>query len=104
MGYCMALAAEIMAEAMLGPTETEGNWLMITLDTAMYREPHQMQVIAEEILKELRDCPPASGFERVEIPGEREREHRERTREGGIALPRRTWQQIQALSKRLRHR
>jgi LDH2 family malate/lactate/ureidoglycolate dehydrogenase len=60
-----------------------------------------LQRIAEEILDELRNCPPAPGFERVEIPGEREREHREKTIDKGIALPQQTWQQIVDLSQRL---
>ena len=100
-GYALALMAELIAEAMLGPTDTEGNWLMITLDTTLYRESAQMQRVAEEILDELRNCPPAEGFERVEIPGEREREYRENTVDSGIALPQKTWQQIRALSLRL---
>ncbi len=100
-GYALALAAEIVAEAMLGPTETEGSWLLLTVDSKRYREPGQLQQIAEEILDELRNCPPAPGFERVEIPGEREREYRERTRDSGIPLPRQTLRQIQELSERL---
>ena len=100
-GYSLALAAEIMAEAVLGPTTTEGNWLMITVDTGRYRDPGSMQRMAEEILDELRNCPPAPGFDRVEIPGEREREHRERIAAAGIPMPVRTWDQIQALFERL---
>jgi len=100
-GYSLALAAEIMAEAMLGPTTTEGSWLMITIDTGLYRDASTMTEIAEEILEEVRGCPPAPGFERVEVPGEREREHRERIIEQGIPMPAKTWEQIQALSARL---
>ncbi|MEM7292895.1 MAG: Ldh family oxidoreductase [Pseudomonadota bacterium] len=100
-GYALALVAEIMAEAMLGPTTTEGGWLMITLDTTRYQDAGTMRAVAEEILDELRNCPPAPGFDRVEIPGEREREHRERTQDQGIAMPRQTWEQMQALAKRL---
>ncbi len=100
-GYALALAAEIMAEAMLGPTETEGGWLLLTIDTTRYRDAPTMQRVAEEILDELRNCPPAPGFERVEIPGEREREHRDEMTNQGIALPQKTWQQILDLSKRL---
>jgi uncharacterized oxidoreductase len=100
-GYALALAAEIVAEAMLGPTQTEGSWLLLTLDTTLYRETSTMQRVAEEILDELRTCPPAPGFERVEIPGEREREYRTMTRARGIALPQKTWQQIQALAQQL---
>lgn len=100
-GYALALAAEIVAEAMLGPTTTEGSWLLLTLDTRRYREAGVMRSVAEEILDELRQTPPAPGFERVEIPGEREREYRDKTRTDGIALPQKTWQQIQDLAKRL---
>ncbi|MDH3631419.1 MAG: Ldh family oxidoreductase [Gammaproteobacteria bacterium] len=100
----LELAAEIVAEAMLGPAETEGSWLLLSVDTSRYREPVQLQRIAEEILDELRNCPPAPGFEGVEIPGEGEREYREKTIDDGIALPRKTLEQIQTLSVRLGNR
>ncbi|MFT5503963.1 MAG: putative oxidoreductase [Gammaproteobacteria bacterium] len=100
-GYSLALAAELVAEAMLGPTDIEGNWLMITLNTQLYRDRSTMADVAEEILDELRNCPPAPGFERVEIPGEREREHRDRTKSDGIAIPEKTWRQMVDLSDRL---
>ena len=51
---------------------------------------------AEEILKELRECPPAPGFERVEVPGERERDYRTASN-GIISIPESTWQQILTL-------
>ncbi len=100
-GYALALAAELVAEAILGPTETEGNWLLLTVDASRYRDTGTIGRVAEEILAELRDCPPAPGFERVEIPGEREREHRDRSAADGVALPRRTWQQIRDLADEL---
>jgi LDH2 family malate/lactate/ureidoglycolate dehydrogenase len=101
-GYALALAAEIVAEAMLGPTTTEGAWLLLTVDTSRYQEPGTMQRIAEEVLDDMRRCPPAPGFDRVEVPGEREREYRDKTMESGIALPRQTLQQIHALARRLK--
>jgi hydroxycarboxylate dehydrogenase B len=101
-GYSLALVAELMAEAMLGPADIECNWLMITINTQLYRDRSTMTDVAEEILSELRDCPPAPGFERVEIPGEREREHRDKTQSEGIAIPRQTWQQMIELSDRLK--
>jgi LDH2 family malate/lactate/ureidoglycolate dehydrogenase len=98
-GYALALMAELIAEAMLGPATTECNWLLITLRTSLYRDTPTLQKIAEEILDEIRQCPPSPGFERVEIPGEREREHR-RKANGVIAVPELTWQQILALAAR----
>ncbi len=97
-GYALSVVAEVIADAMLGPVTTEGSWLMIALDTTRYRDPRTMQIIAEEILAELRDCPPAPGFDKVEVPGERERDYREKMKSKGICLPEQTWQQILALS------
>ena len=51
---------------------------------------------AEEVLEELRCCPPAPGYESVEIPGEREREYRENTA-GIVSIPKETWDQIMDL-------
>lgn len=99
-GYALALVAEVMAEAMLGPATTEANWLMITVDTSRYQQAPAMRSIAEEILSELRGCPAMPGFERVEIPGEREREHRERARRSGVAIPRETWSKLLGLARR----
>ena len=92
-GYALSVVAELIAEAMLGPATTECNWLMITLDVRRYREPSTMQAVAEEILVELRNCPPAPGFDRVEVPGERERAQKAASN-GKIAIPRQTWKQI----------
>ena len=99
-GYALALMAELIAEALLGPVTTEANWLMIALDTTRFREPAVLQQKAEEILAELRACPPAPGFDQVEIPGERERACRAATR-GRVAIPEQTWRQINALADRL---
>ena len=95
-GYALALMAELIAEAMLGPVTTECNWLLIALQTSMYREASALREVAEDILQDMRECAPAPGFERVEIPGEREREQRQRAN-GIIAVPAQTWQQILAL-------
>jgi uncharacterized oxidoreductase len=99
-GYALALIGELIGEAMLGPSTTECNWLLITLDTTRFREPSAMRNVAEGLLEELRQCPPAPGFERVEIPGEREREYRTQSN-GVISIPEETWQQILALQGNL---
>lgn len=93
-GYAMAVLAELIGEAMLGPATTEMNWLMVVLDTCRYRETTAIHSVAEEILEELRSCPPAPGFDRVQIPGERESEARERARRDGLSIPEPTWRQI----------
>jgi LDH2 family malate/lactate/ureidoglycolate dehydrogenase len=102
-GYALALVAELIGEAMLGPSTTEGNWLLITLDATRFREAPAMQAAAEEVLDEIRNCPPAPGFDRVEVPGEREREYREQSG-GVVAVPEQTWRQILELQAGLRQR
>ncbi len=100
-GYALALMGELVAEALLGPSTTEGNWLLVTLDTTRFRAAPAMRAAAEEVLAELRACPPAPGFDRVEIPGERERAQRAAS-EGRVAVPEATWAQILDLAERLR--
>ncbi|MDW4551185.1 Ldh family oxidoreductase [Defluviimonas sp. D31] len=99
-GYALALMAELIGEAMLGPAATECNWLLICIDTTRFRAAPRMAEVAEEILSELRACPPAPGFDRVEIPGERERAHRAASG-GEIAVPEATWAEIGALARSL---
>ena len=100
-GYALALVAELIGEAMLGPSTTECNWLLITLDTTRFRERIAMHSAAEAVLAEVRQCPPAPGFDRVEIPGERERDYRESSK-GVISIPEETWKQILALGADLK--
>jgi LDH2 family malate/lactate/ureidoglycolate dehydrogenase len=99
-GFALALMSELIGEAMLGPVSVECNWLLICIDTQRFRNSSPMREAAEDILSELRECPPAPGFSRVEIPGEREREHRVAAK-GAIAVPERTWKQIEDLERNL---
>ena len=99
-GFALSVMAELIGEAMLGPSSPECNWFLLAIDTKRFRQPDALQAAAEEVLADLRNCPPAPGFERVEIPGEREREQR-RTSNGVIAVPEETWAQVLALSAEL---
>ena len=99
-GYALSLMAELIGEAMLGPSSPECNWFLLAIDTRKFREPNALQAAAEDVLSDLRNCPPAPGFDRVEIPGEREREQRQKS-DGIIAVPEETWAQVLALSAEL---
>ena len=99
-GYALALAAELIAEALIGPVATEANWLLIMVDTTRMTGGHTLQERAEVILADMRGCPPARGFGRVEVPGERERRIREEAG-GVIHIPERTWTDILALRDEL---
>ena len=102
-GYALSLVAELIGEAMLGPSSPECNWFLLAINTRKYRAPEALQAAAEDVLADIRACPPASGFDRVEIPGEREREQRKRSN-GILAIPEETWRQVLALSQELKGR
>lgn len=99
-GFALALIGELIGEAMLGPVSVECNWLLICIDTRRFRSPASMKVEAETILSEIRNCPPAPGFQRVEIPGEREREHCS-IAGNSITVPGKTWLKITDLARSL---
>ena len=96
LGYGLATIGELICDAMLGPATVECNTLILLVDTTRYRHADIFKNAAEEILSELRDCPPAKGFERVEIPGEREQKNREISKT--IMLPKKIWAAIQKSS------
>jgi LDH2 family malate/lactate/ureidoglycolate dehydrogenase len=100
-GYGMALVAELLGEAILGEAMDGMNWIAIGVDLSRFRVPRAYRAAAEACLQELRDCPPAPGFDRVEIPGEREAALREHRLREGIPVPPATLQSLCALGERL---
>ena len=98
-GYALAVIAELIGEALLGPATTECNWLLITVKANQWRSKSRFKVVAEEILNELRQSPTLPNVEKVEIPGEREREHRLLSK-NKIAIPIKTWTEITKLLER----
>ena len=100
-GYGMALIAELLGEAILGEAMDGMNWIAICIDLSRFRAPAAYRRAAEECLAELRACPPAPGFDQVEIPGERERRLRAERVENGIPLPPRTLAALRDLGVRL---
>jgi len=101
-GYGLALIGELIGEALLGPSTTEANWLLVSIDTSKFRNKSKMRASAEEVLDEIRKCTPTEGFKRVEIPGERERQSRNNAN-GIISMPESTWMQILELSAKLKN-
>ena len=57
-GYAMALTAELIAEALIGPVKTEANWLLVMIDTKRMTAADTLHSRAEVILNDIRTCPP----------------------------------------------
>ena len=100
LGYGLALIAELVGEAMLGPVpKGEINWLVLALNCHNYNEAPMMQAAAEEVLSEIRASTPASDHEQVLIPGERERDALAKSTHGPLTVPRRIWTAIQTMEQ-----
>lgn len=100
-GYGMALVAELLGEAILGQAMDGLNWICIAIDLSRFRVPAAYRRAAEDCLAELRACPPAPGFDRVEVPGEREARLRAERLAHGIPIPPETLEGLRALGRRL---
>jgi len=100
-GYGMALVAELLGEAILGQAMDGMNWICLAIDLSRFRASSTYRAAAEECLAELRDCPPAPGFDRVEVPGEREAALRLERLTTGIPIPPATLASLRALGVRL---
>ena len=99
-GYALALAAELIAEALIGPVETEANWLLLMIDTTRMTSADHLKARAEVIFADMKNTRPAPNVKAVEIPGQRERALREAA-DGQINLPEKTWQDIRVLDRKM---
>ena len=86
-GFGMGLIAELIGEAILGEAMSGMNWICVCIDLSRFRDTSAYARAAERCLSEVRACPPAPGFERVEIPGERERRIKMENLKNGVAMP-----------------
>lgn len=100
-GYGMALIAELLGEAILGQVRDGLNWITIAVDLGRFRAGSAYRQAAETCLAELRACPPAPGFDRVEVPGEREARLRAERMRIGIPIAPDTLETLRALGRRL---
>lgn len=102
-GYALGLAFELLVAALtdsaLG-TEVKG-----TLDSTQICNKGDMALIVNpqgegigarlaQYLDEIRNSPPAEGFDRVLIPGDRAERQREYIMRNGISLPREIWRRL----------
>ncbi|TBX28530.1 Ldh family oxidoreductase [Nioella sediminis] len=102
LGYGLALIAELVGEAMLGPVlKGEINWLVLALDCRRYHEAPAMQAVAEEILAEIRASAPAEGRGPVQVPGERERDLYTAAQGKPLMVPGRIWAAIEDMAREM---
>lgn len=99
-GYGLALVAELLGDALLGNSR-ELNWFVIAIDIASFRPVAEFVRASEAFLQQVKDVPPASGFDEVLIPGELEARAAKRRAAEGIPIPDETWQKMQETARRV---
>jgi len=97
-GYGLALMAELVGYALLGPVR-EFNWLIVALPVALFRDPAEVAAAAEEVLAASKAVPPAEGFDEVTFPGERQR--RRKAEATGVAVAPYLVARLKAAAERL---
>ncbi len=100
-GYGMAVVAELLGEAVFGQAMDGMNWICVCIDLSRFRGTAAYRQAAEDCLAELRTCPPAPGFDRVEVPGERERRLRAERLKDGIPIPPETLAELKDSANKL---
>lgn len=99
-GYGLAVVAELLDYALLGECH-ETNWFMIAIDIASFRSMTEFVHASEAFLQQVKDVPPARGFDEVLIPGELEARAAKQRAVEGIPIPDETWQKMQETARRV---
>ncbi|MDF2367004.1 malate/lactate/ureidoglycolate dehydrogenase [Sneathiella sp.] len=103
-GYGLALMCELLTGAIGGggtiqpknvrDTRIINNMLSIVIDPARLTEADYIASEMKAMCDYVRDSPPRAGYDNVIVPGDPEREQREKRRADGIEIDEETWRQI----------
>jgi len=103
-GYALAFFAQILGQALTGGDTTAGEGrdegpfgrsgaLFLAIDPGLFRPAEDAIASAAGFAEQIRQLPPAPGFERVMAPGDPEARSR-LARKEAIPLPDQTWRHI----------
>jgi uncharacterized oxidoreductase len=73
---------------------------VIAIDPAAFGDTADYRGRVGEVLDDVASVPPAPGVERVLVPGDPERQSRERRMREGIPVPAATWNELTAIAER----
>lgn len=107
-GYALMLAAEYLGRifprtepfATQGwekPTFSHGGVTMVVFRADLFQPETDYKLQADELERRVRGVPPASGFKKVLLPGDKERSARRTRQREGIAIPEDVWQSVDEL-------
>lgn len=107
-GYGLSMLVDILGGALSGagitslPEYQGGNGsFMLALNIEVFRPLDEFLDTMDRFIKRVKEVPPAPGFDEVIIPGEPEFKTKEKREKEGITISKKTWEDIQSLSKEL---
>jgi uncharacterized oxidoreductase len=104
-GFALALLVEILGGVLVGEGcaclgEDPGNgFLILALDVARFRSLESFGARVDEVIEAMHAVPPASGFDRVLVPGEPELAVQQRREREGIPVSAGTWRQFEEAAR-----
>lgn len=108
-GFALSLATDILAGAISGAgcsrpgADRVGNSFTATiLDPAQFRDLAAFDQDIDQLVEYVKSSKLADGFSEILIPGEPERQERERREREGIPVDDETWRQIRETAERYR--
>ncbi len=105
-GFGLSMVAEALGGALTGATgfeegeKTRNCVFMWGIATDIFLPPGEYARLEDRSIAKIKATPPAPGFERVIVPGERGRLNAARNERDGIELPESTWQKLVELAQR----
>ena len=109
-GYAFALTVEVFSSILIGGQlskyivlhgSTQGGFFVLAIDPSMFRDYNEYLRDIDMLIKIIKSCKPAQGFNEILLPGEPEdRIYEERLR-NGIPIDINTWKMLTEIAKEL---
>ena len=107
-GYSLALMIEVLGGIMARggyskekPGPLRNGVFMIVMDIARFLPPETFRAEVDDLIRYLKTSPPASGVDRILMPGEPEAISEAERRRSGVFVEDQTWGQIQEIAREL---
>ena len=110
-GFGLSLVCSVLAGPLAGgkmPSQKKHGYLtepiehfFYAIDFSKFIDPDRFLDRVQEAVEQIRQLPPAEGFDRVRLPGEAEWERAQHCKEHGLALHRDTVTELETLAEKL---
>jgi LDH2 family malate/lactate/ureidoglycolate dehydrogenase len=108
-GYGLSLSVEVLAGILMGSPNidlrpswaAQGGFLIEAIDVSIFRPYEDYQKDLFELVRVIKSCPLAEGFDRIMLPGELELEEYEKRSREGVPVYKESLEYLKKLSEEL---